>query len=108
MSDRLAQLLKLHQSDPRDPFLTYGIALEHGKRGDLDEAITWLDRTLASDPRYCYAYFQKAKMLGELGRCADACRAAELGLAAAGEAGDAKAAGELSELLTALREEEGT
>lgn len=66
-ADRLAQLLKLHQADPADPFCTYGIALEHFKAARHDEAIQWLDRTLQIDPGYCYAYFQKAKALSEKG-----------------------------------------
>jgi len=72
-SDRLTQLLKLHQADPADPFCTYGIALEHAKTGRHDEAIHWLDLTLKNDAGYCYAYFQKAKALSEKGE-ADAAR----------------------------------
>jgi tetratricopeptide (TPR) repeat protein len=68
MSERLTQLLKLHEADPADPFCTYGIALEHAKAGRSDEAIQWLDRTLGLDERYCYAYYQKARVLAQDGQ----------------------------------------
>lgn len=64
---RLDQLLKLHKLDPQDPFCTYGIALEHAKAQDFNTALQWLDKTLAIDPNYAYAYFQKAKMFIEQG-----------------------------------------
>jgi tetratricopeptide (TPR) repeat protein len=68
MSDRLNQLTRLHQADPADPFCTYGIALEHAKAGRTQEAIAWLDKTLAIDANYCYAYYQKGRLLAEAGR----------------------------------------
>lgn len=67
MNQRLEQLRKLHAADPKDPFCTYGIALEIAKTGDYAQAISWLDKTLALDPHYCYAYFQKGKLLDESG-----------------------------------------
>ena len=66
MPTRLEQLHKLLTLDPADPFVTYGIALEHGKTGQHQTAIEWLDKTLALDQAYCYAYYQKAKMLIDL------------------------------------------
>lgn len=101
MSERLEQLKKLHAIDPADPFLTYGIALELAKNDALEEAVTWLDKTLATDANYCYAYYQKAKMLGEMGEDKLAVQAIELGIEAAKRTGDGKALSELSELLEA-------
>lgn len=102
MSPRLAQLQKLHAADPRDPFLTYGIALEHAKAGSHDEAITWLDATLAIDRLYCYAYFQKAKMLDEKGENDAAKAVLQEGMKAAKEAGDEHAASEIATLLESM------
>ncbi len=102
MTDRLDQLHRLHEADPLDPFLTYGIALEHGKSGRFEEALTWLDRTLGLDPAYCYAYFQKAKMYGELGRDDDARAVLAEGMAAATKAGDDHARSEMAELLASF------
>ncbi len=99
MSPRLTQLHKLHAADPGDPFLTYGIALEHGKTGALDDAIAWLDKTLAIDATYCYAYFQKAKMLDEKGETEAARAILQQGMKAAQAAGDGHAASEMMTLL---------
>lgn len=91
MTDRLAQLTRLHETDRADPFVTYGIALEHLKAGDPRQAIDWLDRTLTIDPHYHYAYFQKAKALTELGREDDARRTLDAGIADAKTVGHAEA-----------------
>jgi tetratricopeptide (TPR) repeat protein len=100
-SPRLAQLQKLHAADPRDPFLTYGIALEVAKTGAIDDAIAWLDKTLALDAKYCYAYFQKGKMLDEKGET-DAARAVlKTGIAIA-QTADAHAASEMATLLEGM------
>lgn len=107
MSDRLTQLLKLHESDPRDPFVTYGIALEHAKAQRFDEAIRWLDRTLDIDAQYCYAYYQKSKALSELGEDEQAKAVLRTGIAVARQAGNpdaAHAAEEMTTLLQALEE----
>jgi tetratricopeptide (TPR) repeat protein len=102
MSERLAQLTKLHQLDPKDPFLTYGIAMEHSKAQDFDTAIIWFDRTLEVDPNYCYAFYQKARALSEQGNDDAARQVLTQGMAAATRAGDAHAHSEMAELLSSL------
>ncbi|MEX1015717.1 MAG: tetratricopeptide repeat protein [Phycisphaeraceae bacterium] len=102
MSDRLTQLRKLYDVDPHDPFVSYGIALEHAKQGETDEALRWLDQTLQTDPQYCYAYFQKGRLLSELGRTDDAKAVLQAGVTQAQQAGDAHAASEIGELLASL------
>ncbi len=99
MSDRLTQLHRLFEADPNDPFLTYGIALEHAKAGEPDDAITWLDKTLSIDGKYCYAFFQKAKMLDQKGDTDAARQVLTEGIATAQQAGDAHAADEMRELM---------
>ena len=99
MSSRLEQLQKLFDADPNDPFVTYGLALEHFKLGRHDEAIEWLERTIELDEHYHYAYFQKAKALGELGRDDDAKHTLRTGVELAHQANDDKAKQELTELL---------
>ncbi len=102
MSDRLAQLLKLHEADPVDPFCTYAIGLEYAKAGRHDEALAWLDKTIGLDDRYCYAYFQKARLLIERGDEATARQVLQDGMQAARAAGDEHAYGELAGLLQTL------
>jgi tetratricopeptide (TPR) repeat protein len=98
MSDRLTQLIKLYAADQADPFLTYGIALEHGKLENFAEALTWLSKTIALDEHYCYAYFQQAKMHEEEGNTDAALAAIDLGIQKSKACGDAHAADELAEL----------
>jgi tetratricopeptide (TPR) repeat protein len=102
MTDRMAQLERLHQADPKDPFCTYGIALEHAKAERHEQALAWLDKTLALDPHYCYAFYQKAKVLSELGRAHDARAILATGLTAALAARDTHAHGEMTTLLATL------
>lgn len=99
MSDRLEQLKKLHTVDSNDPFLTYGIALELSKDDALEEAVEWLNKTIEMDANYCYAYYQKAKMHGEMGEDKQAENAINMGIEAAKRTGDQKALSELTELL---------
>lgn len=93
---RLEQLHRLLEKSPSDPFLTYGIALEHKKLVELDQAVAWLDRTIQIDPNYCYAYYQKGQILEQLGRIGDARSAYQSGIEAARRVGDAHAEGEIA------------
>ena len=102
MTERLTQLQKLYEADPDDPFVPYGIALEHGKTEDYEQAIAWLDTTLETDPHYHYAYFQKAKMLASLDRLSEAREIARRGMQQAEQDGNEKALGELNDLLESM------
>jgi tetratricopeptide (TPR) repeat protein len=99
MSARLQQLMKFHEAEPGDAFCTYGIALEHAKAGRTDQSLEWLDKTLENDRNYAYAHYQKAKLLAEVGRVAEAKNVAQQGIEAAQRGGDGHAAGELSALI---------
>jgi tetratricopeptide (TPR) repeat protein len=73
---------------PHDPFLLYGIALEHKKSNDPAKAIEFLDRTLTADPGYCYAYFQKGQVQELQGDLDAAKRTYHEGIEAAKRKGD--------------------
>lgn len=92
----------MHEADPHDAFLTYGIALEHAKLGQLDQALAWLNKTLQIDPGYCYAYFQKGRILSEQGQTQEARQVLEEGIRQAQQAGDTHAAGEIAGLLETI------
>jgi len=102
MTDRLSQLLKLHEADPDDPFCAYGIALEHAKARRYDDALAWLDKTLRTDAHYCYAYFQKAKVHIERGDNEAAKTVLQQGMNAAVQANDDHARSEMAELMATL------
>src|SRR5262249_27362617 len=99
MSDRLAQLEKMLEKEPTDPFLLYGVAMEHKKAERAADAIEFFERTIAADAGYCYAFYQLGQIYEHLGDEARAKQAYEDGISAARVKGDAHA---LSELQTAL------
>src|SRR5687768_92314 len=97
--DRLRQLQQMLEKSPNDPFLLYGIALEHKKAGDAVRAVEFLDRTIATDPGYCYAYYQRGQVLEAAGDEPGARDTYQRGIDAAKLKNDAHA---LSELQAAL------
>jgi tetratricopeptide (TPR) repeat protein len=98
----IEQLEKLLAADPADPFVLYGLAQEHAKRGDHARAIDFYDRCLASDSGYCYAYFHKARTLQAAGRAAEAIETLKAGAQAARRAGDQHALAEITGYLDEL------
>ena len=102
MNDRLEQLTKMYQADSKDPFCTYGIAMEHAKADRHDDAITWLDRTLDIDNHYCYAFYQKAKILSAKGDTDAASEILRAGMETARAVNDQHALSEMGELLSSI------
>lgn len=99
MPDRLETLNKFVASDPHDTFATYGLAMEHAKRGETALALKWFDRTLAIDPHYCYAYFHKARTQRDSGDDPGAIATLRVGLQQARACGDMHAASEIEGFL---------
>jgi tetratricopeptide (TPR) repeat protein len=102
MSERLEKLRQLLERDPDDPFVLYGIALEHKKLGNAKSAIDYLDRTIAADSGYCYAYYQKGQVQESLGDPRAARETYQKGIAAAQLKGDDHAASEIESALSML------
>lgn len=96
---RLEKLQKMLERTPQDTFLLYGIALEYKKMGDANRAIEYLDKVVAVDPAYCYAYHQRGLVHESLGDMEAAKRAYREGIHAATRAGDAHARGEIEAAL---------
>ena len=101
-NDRMQQLQRMLEKSPDDPFLLYGIAMEHKKLGDAARAIEYFDRTIAVDPGYCYAYYQRGQTLEQTGDDAGAKAAYRAGIDAAVKKGDAHARSELEAALDLL------
>lgn len=101
-NDRLAQLQDMLAAEPGEPFLRYAIALEHKRRGSMEQAAHDLEALLRDEPKYIAAYHQLALVLAELGRPEDAVHACEAGALQCLATGDRKARAELLELKNAL------
>ena len=90
------------ECEATDTFLIYGLALEHKKLGNTDEAIELLDRVIALDPGYCYAYHQKGLTFESTGDNESAKSAYRAGIDAAKQKGDAHAQGEIEAALSMI------
>ena len=102
MSDKLPKLQAMLEKQPKDPFLLYGIAMEHKKLNDHATALNFLDRCISADPNYCYAYFQRGQICEITGDFDAAKRSYNDGIAAARRVGDAHAQSELEGALGML------
>lgn len=98
----MSQLQKMLEKTPGDPFLLYGIAMEHKKAGEDALAIEFFDKTLAIDPGYCYAYYQRGMVLEASGDEDGAKKCYRDGIEAAIKKGDAHARSELQTALDLL------
>ncbi|MDX9751633.1 MAG: tetratricopeptide repeat protein [Flavobacteriales bacterium] len=103
-NDRLSQLRAMLADEPGDRFLRYAIALEHRRRGDMEQAVAMLEELLTEDPKYIACYYQLALMLAELGRVAGAIETCAAGSLQCLVSGDVKARAELLALKAALEE----
>jgi predicted Zn-dependent protease len=101
-NDRMTQLRNLLDSDPHDAFCMYGIAMEHAKAGSHNEAIAWFDRTIETDPAYCYAWYHKARSQESNGNEAGAVKTLEEGIAHATSIGDEHAVDEMGGFLQSI------
>lgn len=102
MTDRLLQLQKMLEREPTDPFLLYGVAMEHKKAGRAEDAIEFFEKTIAVDSGYCYAFYQLGQTYEQLGDTARAKKWYEDGIVAARVKGDDHARSELESALSML------
>lgn len=99
---RLEQLQTLLATEPDDAFLNFGIAMELAKVQRFEESLAQFERTIALDPNYIAAYFQKAKTMLAMGDDEAAKEGLLRGIAQATACGEHHAKGEMEELLATL------
>lgn len=99
---RLEKLQEMLKSSPQDPFLHYGLAMEHRKGGDLDAALACLAQAIDCDADYVAAYFHGGQILAEQGQVDTARQMLRDGIVIARRSGDAHAAEEMTGLLESL------
>lgn len=98
----MRQLREMLLRQPDDPFLLYGIAMEHKKADEPALALAYFAKVLERDPNYCYAYYQKAQVHESLGDVEAARRSLCEGLEAASRSGDGHARQEIESALALL------
>ena len=99
---RMRQLRQMLQRQPDDPFLLYGLAMEHKKADEPALALEFFGKVLQRDPNYCYAYYQRAQVHESLGDVEAAKRSLREGLEAADRSGDGHARQEIEAALALL------
>jgi tetratricopeptide (TPR) repeat protein len=99
---RKQQLEELLADDPNDPFLRYGLAMEHVSQGTDGDAARCFEELIAVAGDYVPAYLQLGQALHRLGRSKDAADAFRRGITVARRQGDAHAADEMQGFLAAL------
>ena len=93
------------ESDPKDSFSRYALALEYVKAGQHDDAMREFETVKTNDPDYVATYFQLGKLYQELGKAHDSEKTFRTGMVAAAKIGDehtrSELEGALDELLNA-------
>lgn len=100
--DRLETLRAMLAQDPRNTFARYGLAMEHAKSGQLDEAVGEYRALLEKDPNYAAAYFHGGQALEQLKRVDEARQWYERGIDVTSRTGDAHTRSELQAALDLL------
>jgi tetratricopeptide (TPR) repeat protein len=98
----IEQIEKLLTAEPNDVFLNYSLAMEFAKLNRIDDSLAQFNRVLELDPAYCAAYYHQGKTYLEAGRHDHAKEVLQRGMAAARQAGDGHAEGEMQELLSGI------
>jgi len=101
-SNRVEVLRSMLAQDPKNSFARYGLAMEHVKAGELEEAVAAFRELIAADPNYAAAYFHGGQTFEKLGRLDDARRMYEAGIEVTSRTGDAHTRGELQGALDLL------
>ncbi len=99
---RKQQIEEMLAEDPNDPFLRYGLAMEHVSAGDDAAAASCLQDLIAVAPDYVPAYQQLGQTLLRQGRSAEARQAWSQGVQAAQKAGNQHARDEMQGFLDSL------
>jgi predicted Zn-dependent protease len=99
---RLDALKAMVAQDPRNSFLRYGLAMEHRRQGDLDQAIDEFRALMAADPDYVAAYLLGGQTLEQAGKLEEAREVYARGVDAAARKGDQHARAEIQTALDLL------
>jgi predicted Zn-dependent protease len=99
---RKQQIEEMLAEDPNDPFLRYGLAMEHVSAGDDAAAASCLQDLIVGNPDYVPAYQQLGQTLLRQGRSPEARQAWIQGVKAAQKMGNLHARDEMQGFLDNL------
>jgi hypothetical protein len=100
----MEQIEAMLAEEPDDPFLRYGLAMEHAGAGDDAACVAVLRDLIArtADNPYVPAFLQAGQALVRLDRIDEAADVLRRGIDAARRAGDTHAQGEMQGLLDSI------
>jgi tetratricopeptide (TPR) repeat protein len=101
-NQRLETLKEFIEMNPRDCFARYGVAQEHIKRGDNEQALEQFSRIFEINPDYQAAYFHAGKAYERIGQIEQARQTYKKGIELASRSGDLHARSELEAALNEL------
>lgn len=99
MSPRLEQILALLREDPGDPFLIYGLAMEHLSLEEPELAANTFRNLMHTHADYLPTYLMLGQTLQRLGKENEAAEVLRKGAAVAKAAGNDHALSEIQGLL---------
>jgi Tfp pilus assembly protein PilF len=99
---RREQIEEMLVTDPNDPFLRYGLAMEYISAKDDEGAVQHFRELFTVAPTYVPGYLQAGQALVRLGRSAEAAAMFRDGIAVAQQQGDQHALGEMEGMLAEL------
>ena len=99
---RKQQIEEMLAQEPNDPFLHYGLAMEHLSEGDEEGAVKRFQALISITPDYVPAYLQAGQALIRLGRTPEARETLERGSQVARKQNDEHAYQEMQEFLAGL------
>jgi predicted Zn-dependent protease len=100
---RLEAFRRMVSERPAEPFARYSLAMAYRAVGKNEDAAREFEELARRSPDYVATYLMQGQVLEALGRGADAARAYEQGIAAAGRARNDHARSELAQALEVLR-----
>ena len=103
---RLEQLTEMLSQEPDDAFLNYALALELDKAERHHESQELFEKLIKFDPPYVPAFFMAGQMLSRLDKKGEAKTFLIEGIAEAKKQGNMHAAGEMTEFLAMIEDDD--
>jgi predicted Zn-dependent protease len=100
--DRIAMLSEILTANPEDTFARYGLAMEHSKAGQIEQALQEFKTLIEKSPDYTPAYFMAAQTLANASRLDEAKRMLVDGISSATRTGNKHAQSEMTAMLEEL------
>lgn len=100
--DRIAMLTEILTQNPNDAFARYGLAMEHSKAGNVEQALGEFGKLLQANPDYTAGYFMAAQTLVRAERLDEARKMLRDGIATAQRTGNSHAQSEMQAMLQEL------